>query len=64
MASTVFKLPENPTMKYYISKEEVQEALKNKALILDARTTDEFSGKRQKKGAKKGGIIPKSIHID
>ena len=61
---TVFKLPENAKMQFHVSKEEVQEALKNNTLIIDTRTADEFSGKRKKKGAAKGGRIPSSIHID
>ncbi len=61
---TNFKLKAEAETRYYISKEQVQEALKSNALILDTRTTDEFSGKRQKKGAQKGGRIPNSIHID
>ena len=61
---TLFKLPEKPSMKYYVSKEEMLEAITNKTLILDTRTTDEFTGKRQKNGASKGGRIPNSINID
>ena len=61
---TLFKLPEKPSMKYYVSKEEMLEAITNKTLILDTRTTDEFTGKRQKNGASKGGRIPNSISID
>ncbi len=64
VTEATFKLPKQPKMKYYASKEQVQEALNNSTVILDTRTTDEFSGKRQKKGAAKGGRIPKSIHID
>ena len=60
----VFKLNENTKMKYYVSKEEVQDAIKNNVTILDTRTRDEFSGKRQKNGASKGGRIPNSTHID
>ena len=61
---TLFKLPEKPSMKYYVSKEEMLEAITKKTLILDTRTTDEFTGKRQKNGASKGGRIPNSISID
>ena len=61
---TVFELNENPKMRYYVSKEEVQDALKGNTVILDTRTADEFSGKTQKNGATKGGRIPKSINID
>jgi thiosulfate/3-mercaptopyruvate sulfurtransferase len=62
--TTRFKLPKNPKMKYYASKEYVQEAIKSNITILDTRTSDEFSGKRQKRGAAKAGRIPNSIHID
>ncbi|WP_397362649.1 sulfurtransferase [Olleya sp. R77988] len=62
--NTIFKLPETSGMKYFVSKESVLDAIKNKVVILDTRTPDEFSGKRQKKGAAKGGRIPTSIHID
>ena len=61
---TVFKLKSEPEMQLYISKEEVSAALKGNSLILDTRTSDEYSGKRQKKGALKGGRIPNSVHID
>jgi thiosulfate/3-mercaptopyruvate sulfurtransferase len=60
----VFKLTETPSMKYYVSKAELQEALLTNTVILDTRTLDEFSGKRQKKGAAKAGRIPNSILID
>jgi thiosulfate/3-mercaptopyruvate sulfurtransferase len=61
---SVFRLTENPSMKYYVSKEELREALSKDVLILDTRTEDEFSGQRQKKGAFKSGRLPNSIHID
>ena len=60
----VFKLTETPSMKYYASKKEMQDALNTNAVILDTRTLDEFSGKKQKKGATKAGRIPNSIHIE
>jgi thiosulfate/3-mercaptopyruvate sulfurtransferase len=59
-----FKLYENPSMKYYVSKEEMLSAVKNNTFILDTRTTNEFTGKRHKKGAFKGGRIPNSKLID
>ena len=64
VSKSVFKLNKNPKMQYYVSKEQVSEALKTNVVILDTRTADEFSGKRQKYGALKGGRIPNSIHID
>lgn len=61
---TEFKLSETPKMRYYVSKEQVSKALNSNVAILDTRTSDEFSGKQQKKGATKRGRLPKSIHID
>ncbi len=62
--ASVFKLAEHSKMQYYVSKEQVTKALSTNVVILDTRTSDEFSGKWQKKGASKGGRIPNSIHID
>jgi len=59
-----FTLTDTPSMKYYLSKEDVQEAITAHSLILDTRTSDEFSGKIMKKGASKAGRIPGSVHID
>ena len=59
-----FKLASNPSMKYAVSKEDVLTAVNNNRVILDTRTEDEFSGKRQKNGAAKGGRIPASVRID
>lgn len=61
---TTFKLPNNSSLKYYFSKEEMLKSIKHTAIILDTRTNDEYSGKRHKKGAFKGGRIPKSSFID
>lgn len=60
---TAFKFQNNPSSKLYIGKDEVVKLLNNR-IIIDTRTPDEFSGKRQKKGAFKGGRIPNSISID
>lgn len=60
----VFKLKENASMKYFISKEEVQKSINRNITLLDTRSIDEFSGKKRKKGAAKGGRIPNSINID
>ncbi|MDG1730225.1 MAG: sulfurtransferase [Algibacter sp.] len=62
--TAVFKLTKKSKMPYYVSKEQVLKALSNNTVILDTRSDDEFSGKRQKKGATKGGRIPGSVHID
>jgi thiosulfate/3-mercaptopyruvate sulfurtransferase len=61
---TVFKLTETPSMKYYVSKENMQQALNLGTTVLDTRSLDEFSGKRQKTGATKAGRIPNSKNID
>ena len=49
-----------------ITKEEIVKKLNSNstAIILDTRNIDEFSSKRQKKGAAKGGRIPRSILFD
>ena len=62
--AAVFKLIKYPKMQYYVSKEQVSDALNSNVVILDTRSSDEFSGKRQKIGATKGGRIQNSIHID
>ena len=61
-----FSLPENNTMHYIAIKEEVlpTEVAEKGAVVIDARTWDEFTGKRQKKGAQSGGRIPGSIWLD
>ncbi len=61
---TLFKLTKNPKMQYYVSKQQVTEALNTNIVLLDTRTIDEFTGKRQKKGAAKSGRLPSSMHID
>lgn len=62
--TAIFKLNKDPKMQYYVTKEQVSDALNANVVILDTRTSEEFSGKRQKKGATKAGRIPNSIHID
>lgn len=50
---------------YQIHKEELETLITSEELVLlDTRTADEFSGKRQKSGAKRAGRIPNSHHID
>lgn len=61
---TDFKFKTNTSQKLYISKEDVLQELNKNTIILDTRTPDEYSGKRQKKGAAKGGRIPNSRSID
>ena len=58
-----FEGPSHEEMK--ISKEDLRAVLGDKNwAILDARTTDEYCGKRQKKGAARAGRIPGSLHLD
>lgn len=64
IVQTAFKLSDHSSMKYYVSKAEMVKALDSKTVLLDTRTDDEFSGKRQKSGATKGGRIPNSKWID
>ncbi|MBQ4819655.1 sulfurtransferase [Aquimarina sp. MMG016] len=61
-----FTLPANSSFDLWIGKDEIMETLNSNGndIILDTRNIDEFSGKRQKNGASKGGRIPKSILID
>jgi thiosulfate/3-mercaptopyruvate sulfurtransferase len=61
---TTFNFSEQPSMRHFISKEGVLKALADKVLIVDTRTADEYSGKRQKIGAARAGRIPGSIHLD
>ncbi|GMN10323.1 sulfurtransferase [Croceitalea sp. MTPC9] len=61
-----FKFPAKNETPHYISKEELSKAIKHKAdwTLIDTRTHNEFSGKRQKLGAFKAGRIPNSTFID
>lgn len=59
-----FHLSDSPSMKFLVAKEDVQEAIADGVLIVDTRTSDEFSGKRLKDGASKAGRIPTSLHLD
>ena len=59
-----FKLTQNPSMSYNVSKEQVEASAKNKVVILDTRTADEYAGNVKKEGAAKAGRIPNSVHID
>jgi thiosulfate/3-mercaptopyruvate sulfurtransferase len=61
--NTSFSFKNKVNSQLYINKEKVVNSLEN-VTILDTRTPDEYSGKRQKKGAFKGGRIPKSIAVD
>ncbi|MFD0862914.1 sulfurtransferase [Sungkyunkwania multivorans] len=64
--SSDFKLNDNPSLRYYINKEQLidQVSANPETVLLDTRNRDEFSGKRRKKGAVRGGRIPNSVLID
>lgn len=66
MKPTEFKLPEASGMRFLVHHEELHKMVSaGKApVLIDARTANEFSGKRQKKGSKKGGRIPTSKLVD
>ena len=51
---------------HYISKEQLLDKVNNdnKLVIIDARTSEEYLGKRQKKGAKRAGKIPSSHNLE
>lgn len=58
-----FASPQKPEM--FISIADVSEAIYDEhTVVLDTRGTDEYSGKRQKKGAAKAGRIPGSVLWD
>ncbi|MFS4492013.1 sulfurtransferase [Maribacter sp. 2308TA10-17] len=60
-----FKFNAAEAKDYLVGKDGLSAVLETKDLILiDSRTADEFSGKRQKSGAKRGGRIPGSLNID
>ncbi len=60
-----FRLPLKSAMELLATKDEISTLLQQgNYTLLDTRTTDEYTGKRQKKGAKEGGRIPSSIHLD
>ncbi len=60
-----FKFPATGNPGLRIEKEAVLAHLHDPDwTLLDVRTDEEYSGKRQKAGAKAGGRIPGSIHID
>lgn len=60
-----FTFPSNHSKDFYIDKDQLEKTLNNPELVLiDARSVDEYNGKRQKSGAMRGGRIPKSKNID
>ncbi|NER15864.1 sulfurtransferase [Spongiivirga citrea] len=63
---SMFAFPHNENLNIWISYDELLGLLNstNNIIVLDTRSSEEFTGKRRKKGAVKAGRIPKSIHID
>lgn len=60
-----FKFLHHKNMSLYTDLESVKSlVVDDNKILLDTRTDDEFSGKRQKKGASRGGHIPNSIWLD
>lgn len=60
-----FRLDSNAGYSMHIDKEELSLLKMDSGLVLlDTRTLDEFTGKRQKKGAARAGRIPESIRMD
>ncbi len=62
-----FYLPKERSEKLWIDKNELIGLIKDEKkniIIIDSRSYEEYSGNQIKKGASKGGRIPKSIHID
>ena len=65
LEKTRFKLPlSEPTEAFSIDQASLFELLDTEAIILDARTQQEFSGARMKSGASRAGRIPGSKHLD
>ena len=60
-----FIFPKGVNNKYIATKEDVQRAINDPAIVLvDTRAIEEYSGKLLKKGAFRKGRIPTSIHVD
>ena len=60
-----FKFKNKPLFDLHIDMEQLKGALFNEDLVLiDTRTADEYTGKRQKTGAKKAGRIAGSKNVD
>lgn len=65
--ATVFTFPGPMKAEMHISKDELKALIDSKTenfVLLDTRSEEEYSAKRQKAGASKAGRIPHSVHID
>lgn len=49
---------------FFISQDEMIQAIQDDVILIDARSADEYSGKRKKQGADRAGRIPGSINIE
>lgn len=61
---TEFSFSTEVNTAYYASRSQLENAIKNNAIILDTRTTDEYLGNILKKGAFTKGKIPTSQLLD
>ncbi len=62
---TVFRLPENGSLKHWIGLDSVWAGLgRSDRTLIDARTAAEYSGAKMTEGAARAGRIPGSIHTD
>ncbi|AUP77434.1 sulfurtransferase [Flavivirga eckloniae] len=60
-----FRLPSNENMSLYADLKDIKSlVVDDNTILLDTRTGNEFSGKRQKRGASRGGRIPNSVLLD
>jgi len=66
LKEATFQLSENPSFRYFIGRTGMKKMMANleTEIIIDTRSFDEYSGKRQKAGASNGGRIPGSHLID
>lgn len=63
--TTKFVFPELTIEQYFATKEDVNKALTDTSIIIvDTRTIEEYRGVVLKKGAKRQGRIPGSVHLD
>ncbi|WP_297765524.1 sulfurtransferase [uncultured Muriicola sp.] len=64
---TIFRFTDQPDKPVLITKENLLRLIKSdasRAILVDARSKEEYEGRYLKAGAKKAGRIPKSINID
>jgi len=67
MDEAIFRFSDQPDKPFVITKEKVLKVISSddsKAFLVDARSQEEYEGRRLKEGAKKAGRIATSINID